>query len=231
MTKFNVITLFPELIENHLSYLPFKKAVAHGATQVKLVNLRNYAVDSYGSVDDKPYGGGVGMLLRVEPIYHALQDLGLAKEEGRPENKVGKNKIVLLSPQGKKFTQKRAQIYSKLEEITLICGRYEGVDARVEHFVDELVSVGDYILSGGELGALIIMESVTRLLPGVLEKESAALIESFSDNATGKYEYPQYTRPEEFMGLKVPDILLSGDHKKIAKWREDSPRNRVKIKG
>lgn len=214
MIKYNVITLFPDLIYKHLEFLPFKRAIEKGLLEVNLVNLRDYALDNYGTIDDKPYGGGVGMLLRVEPIYNALHDLGLTKG-----GKTGK--IVLLSPQGQKFTQKRAQRYSQLGEVTLICGRYEGVDARVENFVDEVISIGDYILSGGELGALVIMESTTRLLPGVLEKEEATKLESFPQDNENKLEYPQYTRPEDFMGLKVPEILLSGDHGKIAKWRED----------
>jgi len=222
MNKYNVITLFPDLIEKHLEYLPFKKALEQGLLEVNLVNLRDYALDNYGSVDDKPYGGGVGMLLRIEPIYNALHDLGLVLDGKINAKKSSKSKIVLLSPQGQKFIQKKARRYSGLEELTLICGRYEGIDARVESFVDEVVSMGDYVLSGGELGALAIMESTTRLLPGVLEKEDAAKIESFSQGDENRLEYPQYTRPENFKGLKVPEILLSGDHGKIAKWRKDS---------
>ncbi len=220
MIKYNVITLFPDLIDKHLEYLPFKKALEKGLLEVNLVNLRNYSLDDYGSVDDKPYGGGVGMLLRVEPIYNALHDLGLVLDGKISTKKGARNKAVLLSPQGQKFTQKKAQEYSELEELTLICGRYEGVDARVESFVDDVVSMGDYILSGGELGALAIMESATRLLPGILEKVAATKIESFSQGTKNQLEYPQYTRPENFKGLKVPEILLSGNHGKIAKWRE-----------
>jgi len=222
MIKFNVITLFPDLIDKHLEYLPFKKALEQCLLEINLVNLRDYALDDYGSVDDKPYGGGVGMLLRVEPIYNALHDLSLVLDGKINIKKGSKSKVVLLSPKGQKFTQKKARKYSGLEEVTLICGRYEGVDARVESFVDEIVSIGDYILSGGELGALVIMESTTRLLPGILEKEDAAKIESFSQGDENQLEYPQYTRPENFKELKVPKILLSGDHGKIAKWRKDN---------
>ncbi len=224
MIKFNVITLFPELIKEHLRYLPFKKGLEKELLQVNVVDLRNYALDSYGSVDDKPYGGGVGMILRVEPIYNALNDLGLVKNGKLGARRVQNHKIVLLSPKGETYSQKKAEAYSQLQELTLICGRYEGIDARVKNFVDEVVSIGNYILSGGELAALAIMESSTRLLPGILEKSQAVVSESFTND---RLEHPQYTRPEDFHGLKVPDILLSGDHKKISQWRE---RNSKKIK-
>ncbi len=208
MIKFNIITLFPDLIKYHLNNLPYKRALQKKLIEVNIVNLRTYALDSYGTVDDKPYGGGTGMLLRIEPIYKALEDLKL---------RGNKSKKILLSPKGKKYNQKKARLFADLAELTLICGRYEGVDARVEELVDESLSVGDYILSGGELGALIVMESTTRLIPGVLEKEEAVSIESFTDN---QLEYPQYTRPEKFKGLSVPEVLLSGNHKKIEKWRK-----------
>lgn len=224
MIKYNIITLFPDLIDKHLEYLPFKKALEKDLIEVNFVNLRVYALDDYGSVDDKPYGGGAGMLLRVEPIYNALHDLGLVQDGKVSPEKGSRSKTVLLSPQGQKFTQKKALKYSELDELTLICGRYEGVDARVESFVDKVVSIGDYILSGGELGALAIMESTTRLLPGILEKEEATKIESFPQGKENQLEFPQYTRPEDFKGLKVPEILLSGDHGKIAKWRENQQK-------
>ena len=209
MIKYNIITLFPDLIKKHLEYLPFRKALEKNLIEVNLIDLKDYALDSYGTVDGKPYGGGTGMILRVEPIYNALKDLK-------------SKKTILLSPKGQKYTQKTAKKYASLEEITMICGRYEGVDARVENFVDEIVSIGDYVLSGGELGTLVIAESVTRLLPGVLEKEDATRIESFSQN---KLEFPQYTRPETFENLKVPDVLLSGDHKKIQDWRDEHSKD------
>lgn len=204
MLKFNVITLFPEAIENYLNLLPFKRAKELGKAEFNILDLRKFAVDKRGSVDDKPYGGGVGMIIRIEPVYNALESLE------------DKGKVVLLTPAGNKFSQEKAVAYSKETVITLISGRYEGIDARVEELVDEKLSMGDYILAGGELPALTTMEAVTRLLPNVLEKE-ATEIESFMDNYI---EYPQYTRPEEFKGMKVPDALLSGDHKRIKEWRE-----------
>lgn len=221
MIRFNILTLFPELIQPHLEYLPFKRAVEKKCAEYTLWNLRNYAIDKRGTVDDKPYSGGTGMLLMVEPIYNALSDI----HGEAPEKTVrkGKTRIVLLSPRGKKYTQKLAGELSKEQNITIICGRYEGVDARVEeNYVTDVVSIGDYVLSGGEVPALAILESVTRLLPGVLEKEEAVSIESFAD---GVIEFPQYTRPEEFKGKKVPEVLLSGNHKEIEKWKkENSPQ-------
>ena len=209
MLKFNLITLFPQLIEPHLKELPFKRAIEKEIIDVNLINLRDYALDKYGTVDDKPYGGGVGMLLRIEPIHQALRKI--------PE----KETIILLSPKGEKFTQKKARELSKKSNITFISGRYEGVDARVEDYVTDIISIGDYILSGGELPALTIMESITRLLPGVLEKEDAAEIESFEGETL---EYPQYTRPEEYEGKKVPEVLLSGHHAEIKKWRKENSK-------
>jgi len=220
MIRFNVLTLFPELIQPHLEFLPFKRAVEKKAAEYKLWNLRDYALDKRGTVDDKPYGGGTGMLLMPEPIYSALSDI----HAGLPEDVIKKGgvRIILLSPRGKKYDQKYAEDLSKEREITLICGRYEGVDARIEeNYVTDVISIGDFVLSGGEVPALTILESVTRLLPRVIEKEDAVANESFSN---GTIEYPQYTRPEIFKGKKVPDVLLSGNHKEIEKWKkENSP--------
>ena len=206
MLRFNIITLFPELFETHLKNLPFKRALEKGLIVVNIINLRDFAINKHGAVDDKPYGGGVGMILRVEPIYAALKAIG---DTGT---------VLLTSPRGKKYSQRYAQSLSQNNTITIVCGRYEGVDARVEaHLVSECLSVGDYVLSGGELPALVIMESITRLLPGVLMKTEATKNESFSDEIN--MEHPQYTRPKEFNGWKVPDVLLSGHHVKIEKWQ------------
>jgi tRNA (guanine37-N1)-methyltransferase len=218
MIRFNVLTLFPELIQPHLEFLPFKRAVEKNAAEYKLWNLRDYALDKRGTVDDKPFGGGTGMLLMPQPIYDALNYI----HSELPENVVKKEgtRVILLSPRGKKYDQKYAEELTKAQEITLICGRYEGVDARVEeNYVTDVISVGDYVLSGGEVPALTILESITRLLPQVIEKEDAVTNESFSN---GNLEYPQYTRPEIFKGKKVPDVLLSGNHKEIERWKEEN---------
>lgn len=208
MITFDIITLFPELFSEHLNNLPFKKAIQKGLVKVNLHNLREYAIDKRGTVDDKPYSGGTGMVLMIEPIYKALGDV---------ENK---EKTILMTPRGTKYTQKKAKEYAGLNQITIICGRYEGVDARVEeNLVDECVSIGDYVLSGGEIPALAVMESIARLIPGVLEKEDATVKESFTDDTL---EHPQYTRPEIFHDWKVPEVLLSGNHKEIEKWKKDN---------
>ena len=207
MLTFDIITLFPELFSAHLNTLPLKRALEKNLLKVNLHNLRDFAIDKRGTVDDKPYGGGVGMILMIEPIYKALESISKTKN----------HEIVLLAPSGKKYTQKTALEFSKCEQIILICGRYEGVDARVESLTTDVISIGDYVLSGGELPALAIMESTVRLIPNVLEKEQAVKLESFSD---GFLEHPQYTRPEDFKGVKVPEVLLSGDHKRISDWKK-----------
>ena len=225
MINFDVITLFPQLFTEHLNTLPFKKAVEKKISEYKLWNLRDFSVNSYGSVDDETYGGGVGMILMVEPIYNALVEIygknvieKLIKD-GEKKSLPKDHRIVVLSPRGETYTQQKARELSKCTQITLICGRYEGIDARIEeNAATDVISMGDYVLSGGEIPALAIMESITRLLPGVLEKEDASKIESFSEK--NKVEYPQYTRPENFMGLKVPEVLLNGNHKEIEKWRQ-----------
>lgn len=222
MLTFDVITLFPELFEAHLEHLPFSRAIENNLVNVNMHNLRDFAVDKRGTVDDKPYGGGVGMILMVEPVFDALSSIyGFSSDSNN-------SKIVVLSPKGETFTQQIAQEYSQLGQLTLVCGRYEGIDARVADLNKvnpdfpeiETVSIGDYVLSGGETPALAIMESVTRLIPGVIEKPQATKTESFSEE--GKVEYPQFTRPENFNDLKVPEVLLSGNHEEIEKWRKSN---------
>jgi tRNA (guanine37-N1)-methyltransferase len=216
MLKIHVITLFPELIEAHLEALPFKRAVEKQKLEVTNVNLRDFALDSYGMVDDKPYGGGTGMILMIEPIFKALEQI-----KGSHPNT--KKRIILLTPRGKTYSQTMAQDFSREEHLILICGRYEGVDARVEKYLaTDNISMGDYVLSGGETPALAIMESVTRLLPGVLEKKDATKKESHTQNYG--IEHPQYTRPEEFNGWSVPEILLSGHHKNIEQWKKQNAK-------
>jgi tRNA (guanine37-N1)-methyltransferase len=218
--KFNVLTLLPNLFTEHLNNLPFKRAILNKSLEVNIHNLRDYALDSYGTVDDKPYGGGIGMVLMIEPIYNALTKmLGTDFEKDKKKN----GRIIVMSPRGRRFTQQMAQELAKEEQITFISGRYEGIDARVEEsLATDVISIGDYVLSGGELPALVVMEAITRLIPGVLEKDGATDIESFSDGKT--LEFSQYTRPENFKGLEVPKILLSGNHKEIEKWRKETSR-------
>jgi len=206
--KISIITLFPKMISGFFEESIVKRAMTRKLVEIEIINLRDFAIDDYGTVDDRPYGGGVGMILRVDVIHKAISKI-----------KNRKSKIVLTSPKGKVFDQKKAQEYSKLDHLIIISGHYEDVDARVQDFVDEEISMGDFILTGGEIPASAIVDSIVRLLPGVLKKEQATISESFNINGKKILEYPQYTRPEEFMGKKVPEILLKGDHKKIEKWQ------------
>ena len=220
MITFNIVTLFPELFEPFLNTLPLKRGIEKGVLKVNLIQLRDFAVDKRGTVDGKSYGGGVGMLLRIEPVWKAIEYIYGTSVEEAQKNK--ENSIAALSPSGKKFTQKTAIRLTKKSSVTLICGRYEGMDARItDHLATDVISMGDFVLSGGELPALAIMESVVRLLPGILEKEEATNLDSFMPKIGGKKEYPQYTRPEKYRGLKVPEVLLSGDHGKVARWRKN----------
>jgi tRNA (guanine37-N1)-methyltransferase len=189
-----------------------KRAIEKKLVEIEIINLRDFAIDTYGTVDDRPYGGGAGMVLRIEPIYNAIQSAKSKIQNPR-------SKIVLTSPKGKIFDQKKAQEYSQLEHLIIVAGHYEDVDARALDYIDEEISMGDFVLTGGEIPASAIVDSIVRLIPGVLKKDKATINESFSINADKILEYPQYTRPEEFMGKKVPEILLKGDHKKIEKWQ------------
>ncbi|MFQ3574464.1 MAG: tRNA (guanosine(37)-N1)-methyltransferase TrmD [Thermodesulfovibrionales bacterium] len=206
---FDVITIFPQIIHAYLQLSILKKAIENGLLDVKVYDLRDFATDKHRTVDDYPYGGGPGMVMKVEPFYRAYKSL---ISDGI------KRHVVLLTPQGKTFSHDMAQRYKEKDErIVLLCGRYEGIDERVrELIVDEEVSVGDYIVTGGELPALIVIDSVSRLKPDVLGDDESSVDESFS---MGLLEYPQYTRPPEFMDLKVPEVLLSGNHNLIRQWR------------
>ena len=217
--KISIITLFPKMISGFFEESIVKRAVEKNLVEIEIINLRDFAIDDYGTVDDRPYGGGVGMILRVDVIHKAISKI-----------KNRKSKIVLTSPKGKVFDQKKAQEYSKLDHLIIISGHYEDVDARVQDFVDEEISMGDFILTGGEIPASAIVDSVVRLIPGVLKKEQATISESFNINGKKILEYPQYTRPEEFMGKKVPEVLLNGDHKKIEEWKEEKAIEETKLK-
>lgn len=212
--EIDILTIFPEMFKGPFNESIVKRASDKGLVKIKVHNLRNWSNDKRGTVDDRPYGGGVGMVMMVEPIVKAIHRL-------KPKA-YQKTKIVLLSPRGKIWGQKTARSYSKLDQLILICGHYEGVDERVKNFIDEEISIGDYILTGGEIPAMVLVDSIVRLVPRVLKKPQATKNESFLKLKTGSLlEYPQYTRPENFKGLKVPKILLSGNHKEIEKWRQE----------
>jgi len=215
---FQLLTIFPKMFDSYLNEGILRRAQDKKLVKFKIHNLRDWTSDRHRTVDDAPYGGGAGMLMKIEPLYRALKDIKKNSARVKPS----KRKIVLLSAGGKKWQQARAEKYSKLDEIIFICGRYEGIDARIKNFIDEEVSVGDYVLTGGELPALTIIDSITRLLPGVLGNKESIIEESHSED--GLVEYPQYTLPEIFkVGSKkypVPKILLSGDHRKIKEWQK-----------
>lgn len=210
---FDILTIFPDIVHSYASESILGRAQKANLISIRAHNFRAFSGNKWGHVDDKPYGGGPGMILQVEPIYECLKSIKSLKSV-----KSIKSKVIALDPAGKKFDQRMAEKFSKLDNLVLISGRYEGFDARVYKFVDERVSVGDYVLAGGELPALVITEAVARLLPGVLGNEESLREESHGK--TSQKEYPQYTRPENFLGLKVPKELLSGNHKKIDAWRK-----------
>ncbi|MDD4333451.1 MAG: tRNA (guanosine(37)-N1)-methyltransferase TrmD [Patescibacteria group bacterium] len=227
--KFNIITIFPDILNSYLNESILKRAQEKKLIKIKTHNLRDWTSDKHKTVDDTPYGGGAGMVMKVDTIYKALCSL---KHKNLPTGQAGKKtkkqKVILLSAKGKTWNQEMAKKYSKINEIIFVCGRYEGVDERVKNFIDEEISIGDYVLTGGELGAAVIIDSIARLLPGVLGNKESAIDESHSQ--PGILEYPQYTRPEIFEAggkkYSVPKILLSGDHKKIAEWRKQKMKNK-----
>lgn len=213
--KFTAITLFPEMIEDYASAAILGRAQKAKKISVATVNPRVFATDKHGTVDDKPYGGGAGMVMKIEPLYKAIKQVAPRASK--------KRRVILMSASGRQFTQRIAEEFAqKYSELIFVCGRYEGVDARVAEFIDEEISVGPYVLTGGELPALIIMDAVARLVPGILGNENSLAEESH--NADGVGEYPQYTRPEVFKKLKVPEVLLGGNHKEIAEWRKKNSK-------
>jgi tRNA (guanine37-N1)-methyltransferase len=208
---FQVITIFPDMIEHYATASILGRGQKAGVIKIEAINLRDFTTGAHRTVDDSPYGGGPGMVLKPDPIFKAV-------EKVRPE-KSTTSRVILMDPRGTPFTQKKAHELKAFDQLIFIAGRYEGVDERVkQHLADESISIGPYVLSGGELGALVVIEAVARLVPGVLGKEESLAEESFSTEKI--LEYPQYTKPADFQGHKVPDILLSGDHAKIADWRK-----------
>jgi tRNA (guanine37-N1)-methyltransferase len=206
--RFDVLSIFPQMFDAYLKEGIVGRAIERGILDVRLLHLRDFAEGPHRTTDDRPYGGGAGMVMKPEPIYRALETV---------DRLPGGSQVILLSPQGKLFTQRAAWELSELEQIILICGRYEGVDERIRvRWVDRELSIGDYVLSGGELAALVVIDAVSRLIPGVLGGERSNQEDSFAE---GLLEYPHYTRPRVFQGVGVPDVLLSGDHEKIRVWR------------
>jgi len=211
----DVLTIFPDMVELVTGWSILKRAAEKGIVTVRAVNIRDFAVDKHRTTDDTPYGGGPGMVMKPEPVVAAID---FARQE-RP------GRVILLSPQGERFTQAKARALSAEDHLILVCGRYEGIDERIRAFVDEEISIGDYVLTGGELPAFVVIDAVTRLIPGVLGNKASTDEESF---AGGLLEYPQYTRPPVFRNLPVPEVLLSGHHERIRRWREEMALQRTK---
>ena len=215
--RIDVLTLFPEMFTVPFGFGIFKRAIDNGLASIEIHNIRDYTHDKHHTADDYPYGGGAGMILKPEPIYEALEKV--KADINNNEGFTGKPPVILLTPQGRPFSQKIARELSEYENMALICGHYEGIDERVhEHMITNEISIGDYVLTGGELPALVVIDAVLRLIPGVLGSPESPQDDSY---AYGLLEYPQYTRPAEFRDWKVPDVLLSGDHARIARWRRE----------
>lgn len=218
--KFHILTIFPGFFSGPFEYGVVSRARDSNKLDICVHDLRNWTYDRHRTVDDRPFGGGEGMLLKPQPLFEAVDDI-------LPERTSG-SRVALLSAQGRLFTQKVAREYAELDELLLICGRYEGVDERVaEHLADDEISVGDFVLSGGELAAAIVVDCVARLLPGVLGNENSSKNESFGDEYEGLLDCPQYTRPAEFRGWKVPEVLLGGNHEEIRRWRRATSRGKT----
>lgn len=216
MMNIHVLSLFPDMFEGVFSSSILKKAQEKGAVQMNVTDFRSFSQNKHNQVDDYPYGGGAGMVLKPEPLFHAVEDL---VAQGK------KPRIILMCPQGERYDQKKAEELAKEEDLIFLCGHYEGYDERIrEYLVTDEISIGDFVLTGGELAAMTVIDSVVRLLPGVLGQEASHVNDSFS---TGLLEHPHYTRPADFRGMKVPDVLMSGNHAKIEQWRMEQSLKRT----
>lgn len=217
--RVDYLSLFPEMFPGYLDASILGRAQQAGLLEVGVHQLRDWAVDEYGHVDDRPFGGGAGMVMMVEPFHRALMDLKLRKKDGQATAAAKRTRIILTSAKGKMFTQQEAQRLATYDRLVFLCGRYEGVDERVaQHLADEELSIGPFVLTGGELAALTMTDAVARLRPGVLGKQASLEEESWNDGLTR--EYPQFTRPEQYLGWQVPGVLLSGNHAEIKRWRQ-----------
>ena len=213
MIRIDILTLFPSMFDGFLNESIINRAIKRNLVQINVINFRDYTLDPHGKVDDTPYGGGAGMVLTPQPIFDAVEDL-------KTEN----TKVILLTPDGKTYNQEMAYSYSKEEHLILICGHYEGFDERIRTLADSEISIGDYVLTGGEIPSMVITDSITRLIDGVIEKESHEY-DSFNNNLL---DYPTYTKPRDFRGMKVPDVLTSGNHKEIEKYRLEQQIKRTR---
>ena len=216
--NFHIITIFPNILDSYINESILKRAQDNDLINIKTYGLRDWTEDKHKTVDDTPYGGGAGMLMKIEPLYKAIRDVKAKCK--------GETKVVMLSAKGKTWKQATAKEYTKIDNLIMICGRYEGIDERITEFIDEEISIGDYVLTGGEIGALVLTDSIARLLPGVLGNDDSSISESHT--VPGLLEYPQYTKPNTFKAegkeYPVPDVLLSGNHAEIEKWKKEKSK-------
>jgi tRNA (guanine37-N1)-methyltransferase len=217
--RIDILTLFPDMVKGPLKKSILKRAQEKGLVKINVLDIRSFTHDKHRTADDAPYGGGAGMVLKPEPIFGALASI-----KSKIKNQKSKIKVILMTPQGKRFDQGMAKRLAKEEHLIFICGHYEGIDERIKGIVTDEISIGDYVLTGGELASLVVSDALVRLIPGVLGKEESIIRDSFY---SGLLDYPHYTRPEEYRGMKVPRVLLSGNHERIARWRRKEALRRT----
>lgn len=225
--RIDILTIFPEMFEGPLTCSLLAKAREKKILDINCSDIRSFTKDKHNTVDDRPFGGGPGMVMKPEPIYSALKSLGVKKKNSLYKKPLKKPYVIYMSPQGQKLDTQKVKKLSKYEHLVLLCGHYEGIDERVMSWVDEEISIGDYVLTGGEIPAMVLIDSVARMLPDVVQDKSSVEQDSFYD---GVLDYPHYTRPAKFKNMKVPDVLLSGNHAEIEKWRKQQSYERTKIR-
>jgi tRNA (guanine37-N1)-methyltransferase len=223
--KIDILTIFPEMFKGPFTESLIGKAAKKEFLKINIVDIRSFSEDKHKKVDDKPFGGGVGMVMKPEPLYNAIKSAGVKRKNSTYKNPYLKPYVIYMSPQGKTLNNKIVKNLAEFKYLVLVCGHYEGIDERVINYVDEEISVGDYVLTGGEIPAMILVDSVARMLPGVVKEEDSVRNDSFYN---GLLDYPHYTRPAVFKGHKVPEVLLSGDHKKVGEWRAKESYKRTR---
>jgi tRNA (guanine37-N1)-methyltransferase len=223
--KIDILTIFPAMLQGALTESLIGKASKKKILDINVTDIRSFSKDKHKKVDDKPFGGGVGMVMKPEPIYDAIKSVGVRKKNSSYKKPYTKPCVIYMSPQGKTLNNKIVKNLARFKHLVLVCGHYEGIDERIMNYIDEEISIGDYVLTGGEIPAMVLIDSVARMLPGVVKEASSVTNDSFYN---GLLDYPHYTRPSVFKGYKVPDVLLSGDHKKIEDWRKEESYRRTK---
>jgi tRNA (guanine37-N1)-methyltransferase len=223
--KIDILTIFRAMFKGPLTESLIGKAIEKEILKINIIDIRSFSKDKHKKVDDKPFGGGCGMVIKPEPLYDAIKSLGVKKKNNTYKNPYAKPYVIYMSPQGKIFNDSIVKNLAKFKHLVIICGHYEGIDERIMNYVDEEISIGDYVLTGGEIPSIVLVDSVARMIPGVIKEKTSVKNDSFYN---GLLDYPHYTRPAIFKGYKIPDVLLSGDHKKISEWRLEEAYKRTK---